>query len=115
MTEQNLQEGSPLLNYAAVTGVIKKRRGINLTRKGVPVIHLLVENTAETWPGSGKTVVSDIQIDLWGIATSFLDQKLREGVMIFAEGRLAHKKTEDQAGGVHFQTVLHASRIEVIS
>ncbi|PIE51820.1 hypothetical protein CSA37_09680 [Candidatus Fermentibacteria bacterium] len=115
MTEQIPDQDYPSLNYFAVTGIVKRRKGINLTRQGIPVIHLFVENVAETWPGSGKTVKTEFQIDLWGNATSFLDSKLKVGSVILAEGRLAHKKTEDHTGGVHYHTVLHASRIEVIS
>jgi single-stranded DNA-binding protein len=108
----NLQKDLPRLNYAVITGVIKRRKGINLTRSGIPVLHLLVENTVEPYNDGGEPTVSEIQVDAWGRLASALDGKLSEGDAVLVEGRLSHNKKEDIAGGEHFQTVLKASRIE---
>lgn len=110
----NLQEKLPRLNYAVVTGVVKKRTGLFLTRKGTPVIHLLVENTIETDYIEKKTSNYEIRVDIWGKAAAALDEKLREGMGVLAEGILAHKEIEDYAGGVHVQNVLRARRVEIL-
>jgi len=102
------------LNYAVITGVIKRRKGINMTRSGIPVLHLLVENTVDSYTGSGESSVSEIQVDVWGKLAVALDVKLSEGDSVLVEGRLSHKKKEDSAGGEHFQTVLKARRIELL-
>lgn len=105
----------PRLNYAVVTGVIRKRKGINLTPSGTPVIHLLVENVAEAYPGGEETAVYEIQIDVWGKLATSLNEKLTENTGIFAEGMLVHKQIEDGLGGVHFQNILRARRIDIIA
>jgi len=110
-----LQKDMPGLNYAVVTGIIKKRKGINLTPSGIPVIHLLIENTVETFPESGETVVHEIQVDLWGKLAQILNDRLTENTGILAEGNIVHRQIEDSAGGVHYQNVLKARRIEIIS
>lgn len=102
------------MNYAVVIGVIKRRKGINLTRSGIPVLHLLIENIVDSYPGSLDTIVADIEVDVWGKLATALDDKLQEGDAVLVEGRLAHKKTEDRAGGEHFKTLLRARRIEIM-
>lgn len=110
-----LQRELPGLNYAAVTGVIKKRRGINLTRTGIPVIHLMIENTVEPWSEESKPKTSEIHVDVWGRLATLHDEGLKAGAGIFAEGVLAHREVVDIAGGVHFQNVLKARRIQIIA
>jgi len=110
----SLQRDLPGMNYAAITGIIKRRRGLNLTRSGIPVLHLLVENTV-THPGSLDTTVAEIEVDVWGNLATALESKLHEGDAVFIEGKLAHKKSEDSAGGEHFKTLLRARRIEIMT
>ena len=110
----SLQRDLPGLNYAVITGVIKRRKGINMTRSGVAVLHLLVENTVDSYPGSLETTVADIEVDVWGKLATALDSTLHEGDAVLIEGRLAHRKSEDKAGGEHYKTLLRARRIELI-
>lgn len=110
-----LQKKLPMVNYAVLTGVIERRKGINLTHSGLPVIHLLVENTMETYPGSGETASHRIQVDVWGKLATGYDKSLLPGIAILAEGELSHKQTEDSAGALHFQTVLKARRLEILT
>lgn len=110
-----LQRELPGLNYAALTGVIKKRRGINLTRTGIPVIHLIIENTVEPWFEESKPRTCEIHVDIWGRLATVHDEGLKVGAGIFAEGVLVHREVVDIAGGVHFQNVLKARRIQIIA
>lgn len=103
-----------MLNYAVITGVIKRRKGINMTRSGIPVLHLLVENTVDSFHDSLETTVADIEVAVWGKLATALDHKLHTGDAVLIEGRLAHKKSEDRAGGEHFKTLLKARRIELM-
>jgi primosomal replication protein N len=105
----------PQLNYAAVIGVIKKRKGINLTPSGSPVIHLLVESIAEAYPGGEETAVYEIQIDVWGKLATNLNERLTENTGILAEGIIVHKQIEDGLGGMHFQNILRARRIDILA
>ncbi len=108
------QRDLPGLNYAVIIGVIKRRKSLNLTRSGLPVLHMLIENIVDSYPGSLETIVADIEVDVWGKLATALDGKLQEGDAVLVEGRLAHKKTEDRAGGEHFKTLLRARRIEIM-
>lgn len=110
----DLQKNLPGLNYAVITGVIKRRKGINMTRSGVPVLHLLVENTVDSYPGSLDTTTADIEVDIWGKLATTLDPKLKVGDIVLVEGRLAHRKSEDRAGGEHYKTLLRARRVELM-
>jgi primosomal replication protein N len=110
----DLQDRLPGLNYAVITGVVKKRSGIFLTRKGIPVVHLLVENTIENDYSDTGTSDYEIRVDLWGRAARALDERLKEGTAILAEGMIAHREIEDLAGGVHYQNVLKARRVEIL-
>lgn len=110
----SLQDRLPELNYAVITGVIKKRTGLFTTLKGISVIHLLVENTMENeFRDSGKSTY-EIRVDLWGRAARALDEKLVTGTGVMAEGVIAHREIEDYAGGVHHQNVLKARRLEIL-
>lgn len=111
----SLQRELPGLNYAVITGVIKRRKSITMTSSGIPVLHLLVENTVDSSADTMETIVADIEVDVWGKLATTLDQKLQEGDAILVEGRLAHKKSEDRAGGEHFKTLLRARRIELMA
>jgi len=112
--EQVLQDMVPELNYAVVTGIIKRRKALALTRHGVPVLHILVENRLKTYFDNPETVVSEIEVDAWGKLASALDEKLHQGDAVLIEGRLAHRKTNDSSGGAHFKTLLRARRIQLI-
>ncbi|MCK5841569.1 MAG: single-stranded DNA-binding protein [Candidatus Sabulitectum sp.] len=108
------QRDLPGLNYAVIIGVIKRRKSLSMTRSGLQVLHILVENIVDSYPGSLDTIVADIEVDVWGKQAIALDGKLQVGDAVLVEGRLAHKKTEDRAGGEHFKTLLRAHRIEII-
>ena len=110
----DLQDRLPRLNYAVITGVVKKRTSIFLTRRGTPVIHLLVETRVETDYKEKSTSDYEIRVDIWGNAARVLDERLKEGTGILAEGILAHKEVEDYGGGVHYQNVLRARRVEIL-
>jgi single-stranded DNA-binding protein len=110
----SLQERMPQLNYAAVTGVVKKRSGLFSTLKGVSVIHLLVENTLENSNRESGTDTWEIRVDIWGNAARALDERLVVGDGILAEGILAHREVKDYDGGVRHQNVLRARRIEIL-
>lgn len=110
----SLQRDLPGLNYAVITGVIKRRKGINLTRSGIPVLHLLIENTVPSFPDSLETTVSDIEVVIWGTLATVLEGKLQEGDPVLVEGTLVHRKSEDRAGGEHYKTLLRARRIELM-
>lgn len=110
----NLQDRLPGINYAVISGVVKKRTGLFTTLKGISVIHLLVENTIENnYKESGKSIY-EIRVDLWGKAATALDERLLVGTGILAEGKLAHREIEDYAGGIHQQNVLKARRVEIL-
>ena len=110
----SLQEELPGLNYAVITGVIKRRRGINMTLSGIPVLHLLIENTVESLYDATETTVSDIEVSVWGKLATRMDEKLDMGVPVLVEGVLSHRKSNDRAGGEHYQTLLKARRIEIM-
>jgi len=110
----SLQDRLPGVNYAVITGVVKKRTGLFTTLKGISVIHLLVENTVENpYRESGKSTY-EIRVDLWGKAARALDDRLVPGTGILAEGLLAHREIEDYTGGLRHQNVLRASRVEIL-
>ncbi len=111
----SLQRDLPQLNYAVITGIIKRRKGLSMTRSGIPVLHLLIENAVDSFTDSLKTTLSDIEVDVWGKLATTLDGKLHEGDAVLIEGRLAHRKSEDKAGGEHYKTLLRARRIELIA
>ncbi len=113
--KMNLQEDFPGLNYAVITGVIKRRKGINMTRSGIPVLHLLVENTVQSSYDNSETTVSDIEVAVWGKLATRLDAKLQEGLPVLVEGVLSHRKSNDRAGGEHYKTLLKARRIEIMT
>jgi single-stranded DNA-binding protein len=112
--KQVLLDMLPGLNYAVVTGIIKRRKALALTRSGIPVLHILVENRLKTYFDNPETVVSEIEVDAWGKLATSLDEKLHPGDAILIEGRLAHRKTNDRTGGTHFKTLLRARRIQLI-
>ena len=107
----SFQKDLPGLNYAVVTGVIKRRKTLTMTQSGVPVLHLLVETIVESYPGSEEELVAEIEIDAWGNLARDIDPKLQEGDAVLVEGRLAHRKSEDRAGVEHYKTLLRARRI----
>lgn len=102
------------LNYAIITGFIKKRKGLNMTITGIAVLHLLIENTVEKFPGSSEVVTSEIEVVVWGDLATKMDNKLSEGVLVLIEGTLSHKKSKDRAGGEYFKTLLKARRISLM-
>jgi len=102
------------LNYAIVTGFVKKRKGLNMTITGIAVLHLLIENTVEKFPGSSEVVTSEIEVVVWGDLATKMDKKLSEGVLLLIEGTLSHKKSKDRAGGEYFKTLLKARRISLM-
>jgi primosomal replication protein N len=110
----NLQDEIPEINYAVVTGIVKKRTGLFLTLRGIPVIHLLVENTLLNEYRENKKSTYEIRVDIWGKAARALDDHLAVGTGILAEGILAHREIEDYAGGVYNQNVLRARRVEIL-
>jgi primosomal replication protein N len=110
----SLQDRLPGINYAVITGIVKKRTGIFTTLKGISVIHLLVETTVENeYRESGKSVY-EIRVDIWGKAARSLDERLLVGAGILAEGILAHREIEDYSGGLRHQNVLRARRVEIL-
>lgn len=104
----------PGLNYAIITGFVKKRKGLNMTISGIAVLHLLVENTVEKYPGSTDVVTAEIEVVVWGDLATKMDKKLSVGVPVLIEGTLSHKKSKDRAGGEHFKTLLKARRISLM-
>ena len=102
------------LNYAIITGFVKKRKGLNMTIAGIAVLHLLIENTVEKFSGSSEVVTSEIEVVVWGDLATKMDKKLSEGVLVLIEGTLSHKKSKDRAGGEYFKTLLKARRISLM-
>lgn len=110
----SLQRDLPGLNYAVITGIIKRRKGLNMTSSGLTVLHMLVENIVDSSIDTMDTIVAEIEVDIWGKLAATLDSKLHEGDAVLIEGRLAHRKTQDRAGGEHYKTLLRARRVELI-
>lgn len=102
------------LNYAVITGIVKKRKGLNMTISGLAVLHLLIENTVEKFPGSTEVVTSEIEVVAWADLAIKMDKKLSEGTPVLIEGTLSHKKTKDRAGSEYFKTLLKARRISLM-
>ncbi len=85
-----------------------------MTITGIAVLHLLIENTVEKFPGSSEVVTSEIEVVVWGDLATKMDNKLSEGVLVLIEGTLSHKKSKDRAGGEYFKTLLKARRISLM-
>lgn len=111
----SLSERLPGLNYAVITGVILRRTGLFSTLKGIPVVHLLVENSIENDYGRSGNSTHEIRVDIWGNTARNLDSSLKVGTGILAEGRLASREIEDSTGGVRLQNVLRARRVEILT
>lgn len=102
------------LNYAVITGIVKKRKSLKMTITGIAVLHLLIENTVEKFPGSSEVVTAEIEVVAWGDLATAMDKKLSEGIPLLIEGTLSHKKTKDRAGSEYFKTLLKARRISLM-
>ena len=102
------------MNYAVITGVVVKTSGLFETRTGLPVLHLLVEHAHGSDYQDSKPQVFEIRVDIWGKAARALDEKLKPGTGILAEGILASREKEDYAGVIRKQNVLRARRVEII-
>ncbi len=85
-----------------------------MTITGIPVLHLLVENTVEKYPGSSEVITSEIEVAVWSDLATKMDKKISEGVLLLIEGTLSHKKSKDRAGSEHFKTLLKARRISLM-
>ncbi len=68
----------------------------------------------DSYPGSLDTIKAEIEVDIWGKLATDFDHKLHEGDAVLVEGRLAHRKNKDRAGGEHYKTLLRARRIELM-
>jgi single-stranded DNA-binding protein len=101
----------PELNYAVITGVIKQRKDLCMTRSGIPVLHLLVKNTVHS-PYKEQPQEHDIEVIAWGRLATAFDAKLKQGDPVLIEGMLVHRTERNRAGGEQLITVLKARRVE---